>query len=76
MDMNFKVLLEQLSRGLYAFSLNQRNEPMAIHILGGVYREVCAWPERFHLLGSAGRAALCITNLSRYENVVLHSKNS
>ncbi len=49
---------------------------MTIHILGGVYREICAWPERFNLLGSAGRAALCITNLSRDEEVILHSKIS
>ena len=47
---------------------------MTIHVIGGVYREICAWPERFHLLGSAGRAALCITNLCRDIDVVLHTK--
>ena len=47
---------------------------MAIHVIGGVYREICAWPERSHLLGSAGRAALCITNLCRETDVVLHTK--
>jgi nucleoside 2-deoxyribosyltransferase len=47
---------------------------MTIHIIGGVYREICAWPERLHLLGSAGRAAQCITHLSREVEVVLHTK--
>ena len=47
---------------------------MAIHILGGVYKEICAWPERFHLLGSAGRAAQCITHLSRDTDVTLHAQ--
>jgi nucleoside 2-deoxyribosyltransferase len=37
---------------------------MEINIVGGVYKEFCAWPEFENLMGSAGRAANCISTLS------------
>lgn len=44
---------------------------MAIHVVGGVYREVCTHPKWNHIYGSAGRAALAIGNMRT--PVVLHS---
>ncbi len=32
---------------------------MEIFFVGGVYKENCAWPANYEVLGSAGRAALC-----------------
>lgn len=44
---------------------------MALHIVGGVYREYCAYPRWNEIYGSAGRAALAIATLGT--PVVLHS---
>ena len=46
---------------------------MNITVMGGVYREYCAWPKQVSLLGSAGRAALCIVQLSKQTSVELIS---
>lgn len=44
---------------------------MVIHVVGGVYREVCTHPKWNHIYGSAGRAALAIGNMRT--PVVLHA---
>lgn len=44
---------------------------MALHVVGGVYREYCAHPRWNEIYGSAGRAALAIATLGT--PVVLHS---
>lgn len=49
---------------------------MNIKVIGGVYREYCAWPKNINLLGSAGRAALCLVQLSKQTSVELHSSFS
>ena len=46
---------------------------MEIKVVGGVYTEYCAWPNRLDLLGSAGRAALCLLQLSKETSVELIS---
>lgn len=46
---------------------------MNIDVVGGVYHEFCSWPEHEALLGSAGRAALCLSQLNCSINVGLHS---
>lgn len=45
-----------------------------IHVIGGVYRELCSWPQHDVLLGSAGRAALCLSQLDRELEVTLHAR--
>lgn len=44
---------------------------MALHVVGGVYREYCVHPRWNEIYGSAGRAALAIATLGT--PVVLHS---
>jgi nucleoside 2-deoxyribosyltransferase len=44
---------------------------MAIHVVGGVYREYCLRPHWNDVFGSAGRAALAIATMGT--DVVLHS---
>jgi len=44
---------------------------MAIHVVGGVYREYCVHPRWNDIFGSAGRAALAISTVGT--DVVLHS---
>ncbi len=44
---------------------------MAIHVVGGVYREYCVHPRWNEIYGSAGRAALAIATMGT--SVVLHS---
>src|SRR5581483_4230406 len=44
---------------------------MALHVVGGVYREYCVHPRSNEIYGSAGRAALAIATLGT--PVVLHS---
>lgn len=45
---------------------------MKINVVGGVYHEFCLWPDHETLLGSAGRAALCLSQLDCNINVELH----
>lgn len=45
-----------------------------IHIVGGAYKEYCAWPEHNTLLGSAGRAALCLSQIDSSLKITLHTK--
>lgn len=47
---------------------------MSIHIVGGTYKEYCAWPEHNTLQGSAGRAALCLSQLDPSLAIKLHSR--
>ena len=47
---------------------------MIIHIIGGAYKEYCAWPEHNTLQGSAGRAALCLSQLDPSLAIKLHSR--
>lgn len=49
---------------------------MTIHIVGGAYREDCAWPEHSTLQGSAGRAALCLSQLDPSLAIKLHARIS
>lgn len=44
---------------------------MALHIVGGVYREYCVHPHWNDIYGSAGRAAIAIANMGT--DAVLHS---
>lgn len=44
---------------------------MTIHVVGGVYRELCVHPHWDELYGSAGRAAVALAAMDR--DVVLHS---
>ena len=44
---------------------------MAVHVVGGVYREYCVHPRWNEIYGSAGRAALAIATMGT--PVVLHS---
>jgi nucleoside 2-deoxyribosyltransferase len=44
---------------------------MALHVVGGVYREYCVHPHWNDIYGSAGRAAIAIANMGT--EVVLHS---
>lgn len=44
---------------------------MAIHVVGGVYREICVHPHWNDVFGSAGRAALAIASMGA--DVMLHS---
>lgn len=47
---------------------------MTIHIIGGVYKELCSWPEHISLQGSAGRAALCMAQLDSNAKIELHAR--
>lgn len=47
---------------------------MEIHVIGGVYLEYCAWPEYNSIQGSAGRAALCLSQLDNSFTIHLHSR--
>jgi len=47
---------------------------LTIHIVGGTYKEYCAWPEHNTLQGSAGRAALCLSQLDPSLAIKLHSR--
>lgn len=47
---------------------------MKIDIIGGTYREYCAWPEHEIILGSAGRAALCLSQIDPDININLHAR--
>ena len=47
---------------------------MKIEIIGGVYQEVCSRPNHDVVLGSAGRAAYCLAQLDRCNNIRLHAK--
>lgn len=46
---------------------------MDIHIIGGCYREVCHWPNSDIVMGSGGRAARLIAELSQSKGTHLHS---
>lgn len=48
--------------------------PMDIHIIGGVYKEFCAWPAHKTIQGSGGRAALCLSQLDQDILIHLHSQ--
>ncbi|WP_085901612.1 PfkB family carbohydrate kinase [Kiloniella majae] len=47
---------------------------MNIHIIGGTYKEYCSWPEHKTLQGSAGRAALCLSQLTPKTTIKLHAR--
>lgn len=47
---------------------------MTIHIVGGTYKEYCAWPEHSTLQGSAGRAALCLSQMDSSLLIELHAR--
>lgn len=47
---------------------------MTVHVVGGVYHEFCAWPEHEALMGSAGRAALCMAQLDIDFQIHLHCR--
>ena len=49
---------------------------MEISFVGGVYKENCAWPANYEVLGSAGRAALCVVQLDSSTKVELISSFS
>lgn len=49
---------------------------MDISVVGGVYKEICGWPAHSAVLGSAGRAALCLSQLDENIGVKLFSKIS
>lgn len=49
---------------------------MTINIVGGTYKESCAWPEYSTLQGSAGRAALCLSQLDPTLDIKLHARIS
>ncbi len=49
---------------------------MEISFVGGVYKENCAWPANYEVLGSAGRAALCVAQLDSSTKVELISSFS
>lgn len=45
-----------------------------IHIVGGVYKENCTWPYHNTFQGSAGRAALCLSQLDSSLAIKLHAR--
>lgn len=47
---------------------------MKFTVVGGVYKENCAWPAHDTIQGSAGRAALCLSQLDKAVTVSLHAK--
>ena len=47
---------------------------MTIHIVGGSYKEYCAWPEHNTLQGSAGRAALCLSQIDPSLAIKLYAR--
>ncbi|WP_251359111.1 PfkB family carbohydrate kinase [Kangiella sp. TOML190] len=47
---------------------------MGIHVIGGAYKEYCTWPSYTSLQGSAGRAALCLTQIDSSLPITLHSR--
>lgn len=49
---------------------------MEISFVGGVYKENCAWPANYEVLGSAGRAALSVAQLDSETKVALISSFS
>lgn len=46
---------------------------MDIHIVGGTYREICAWPHVDEFHGSGGRAAELVCQLSQKVKTYLHT---
>ncbi|MBN3516812.1 nucleoside 2-deoxyribosyltransferase [Vibrio neptunius] len=46
---------------------------MDISVVGGVYKESCAWPEHWQILGSAGRASLILMQLEKETSVSLYT---
>jgi hypothetical protein len=42
-----------------------------LKIAGGVYREICQFPERREILGSGGRAAAALSSLNK--DIELHA---
>lgn len=46
---------------------------MAIHVVGGCYREICHWPPFDEVHGSGGRAAQVIAQLAQQKGTHLHS---
>lgn len=46
---------------------------MNLNIVGGCYLEICDWPNVLELLGSAGRAAKVVSQLSNSIDVTLHT---
>ncbi|WP_414828937.1 PfkB family carbohydrate kinase [Alteromonas sp. H39] len=49
---------------------------MEFEVVGGVYQEYCSWPNHEVVLGSAGRAAYCLSLLDRHMEIKLHSRMS
>lgn len=47
---------------------------MSIQVIGGTYKEYCAWPLHDTMQGSAGRAALCLSQLDPTLNIRLHAR--
>ena len=47
---------------------------MSLTVIGGVYKESCAWPAHDTILGSAGRAALCLSQLDKTLSINLHAR--
>ncbi|WP_018416542.1 PfkB family carbohydrate kinase [Teredinibacter turnerae] len=47
---------------------------MTISVIGGVYKECCAWPAHESLQGSAGRAALCLAQLDKSLDIELYTQ--
>lgn len=49
---------------------------MTIHIIGGTYKEYCASPNHLTMQGSAGRAALCLSQIDPSIHIELHARIS
>ena len=47
---------------------------MRLNIVGGCYKEICDWPDKQELMGSAGRAVQVIQQLSNGGEITLHTK--
>lgn len=45
-----------------------------VHVIGGTYKESCSWPNHSKMLGSAGRAALCLSQLDPDLTIILHAR--